>query len=361
MTQNLFFDFFRGNGQKRKERVVIKNHVMSDQVLLAQTAPEGYRLGGLSGGSTIAAVNVALVLRSAILVSGEPGSGKTQLAFAIAHELGRDQPLKFVCKSTSRAQDLLYTYDAVQHFRASQAKAAADVREYIQYSPLGLAILLALPLKDRVQFLPTSVFDTSKDKGLSDNRISTLKRLRAKEAQQTVVLIDEIDKAPRDFPNDLLDEIENLTFKILELGGIETPRPVSALRPIVIITTNSERPLPDAFLRRCVFTHLTYPAGPELEEILSSRLNGVLAAGSPLLRDISAFYEATRAAKVLDKDPGVSELIQFIQIVACMGADPNVVISGQREIILRGIGVLAKSQNDVDRVSSLIMGWSGRP
>ncbi|HEX4295576.1 MAG TPA: MoxR family ATPase [Rhizomicrobium sp.] len=351
--------FYRGDGVAPQAEVTIRSPLLSDAVIAAQTAPEGYKLGdGPSGASIVAAVNVALTLRIPLLISGEPGSGKTQLGYAVAHELGKPRPFKFITKSTSIARELFYEYDAVRHFRASQASGgAADARAFISYSALGLAILLGLPLERRRRFLAASVFDRSLDTEASPESRDLRERLRADAPRQSVVIIDEIDKAPRDFPNDLLDEIDTMTFRIPEFDGLETPSLPPELRPIVFITTNSERQLPDAFLRRCAYAHLRYPSGRELDAILASRLSGMFSAQSAFLVDTRDFFEDIRKQEMLDRDPGVAELIQFLLAAADRGVDPDTGIAPAREIVLDVVSTLSKSEADTRRLKDHIEKW----
>ncbi|MFJ6024346.1 AAA family ATPase [Brevundimonas sp. NPDC092305] len=353
-----FLDFYRGSGVARGEDFPIRSLEVSETLIAAQTRPEGYRLGGSPRGQAIiTAVNVALALRTPLLVSGEPGSGKTQLGYAIAWELGRPEPLKFTTKSTSVARDILYEYDAVRHFRASQTGAVVDVRDYINYAPLGLAILLGSPLATRRHFLSPAVFEESHDADLLPVQAELHRLLRAEAPRQAVVIIDEIDKAPRDFPNDLLDELNTLGFRIPELQGLQTPQLEVGLRPIVLVTTNGERALPDAFLRRCAYIHMTYPTGEELDDILMSRLGGVFDEGSIFRRDVRILFERIREADEMQKPPGIAELIQFLQATAALGADPNRSLADQRMIALDAAPLLAKSQGDqailIDAIASV--------
>jgi MoxR-like ATPase len=299
-------------------------------------------------------------MRLPLLVSGEPGSGKTQLGFAVAHELGKPAPFKFVTKSTSVARDLFYEYDAVRHFRASQANQAepVDVRNYLTYSALGLAVLLALPIEVRQRFIGArDNRDTSQDDSASMGTMLQ-ERLRTKPPQQSVVVIDEIDKAPRDFPNDLLDEVDTMTFRVPELGGLETPVLPASLRPIVFVTTNSERQLPDAFLRRCAYVNIRYPVGEELDAILASRLDGMFKVGTPFLKDVRRFFEYLRKNELLDKNPGVSELIQFLLALGAAGVEPNNTIAGARSIVRDTIPLLGKSKEDIVRLLGEVEKWT---
>jgi MoxR-like ATPase len=161
--------------------------------------PEKY----LANDGLVDAANVALMLGQPLLLTGEAGTGKTQFAYSLAWELGLDDPLKFETKSTSAARDLFYTYDALKRFQHVQTKVESDsILPYITYQALGLAILR------------TRTADLNKDL-VSDDFEQPNKPLRS------VVLIDEIDKAPRDFPNDILNEIEDMYFRIPEMGNKE--------------------------------------------------------------------------------------------------------------------------------------------
>ena len=188
--------------------------------------------------SLISAVNVALSLGQPLLLTGEPGTGKTQLAHHVAHFFGLGQPLVFNAQTTSKALDLFYTYDALGHFQYNQnnptvLKEGEVEDRFIRYQALGDAI---------------------------------------RSNSRKVVLIDEIDKAPRDLPNDVLAAIEDMSFFVPELGKSYTAE--KELRPIVIITSNSEKNLPDAFLRRVVYYHIPFPDDTTLLRIVSTKIKG---------------------------------------------------------------------------------------
>jgi AAA domain (dynein-related subfamily) len=169
--------------------------------------------------------------------------------------LGLESPLVFETKATSMSRDLFYTFDNLRRFQAAHAaERDLDPRGFIQFNALGLAILRTLPWEEIVRVAPPDLCHAAPG--------------------QSVVLIDEIDKAPRDFPNDILNELEHLYFRIPELGG-EVVRANPVLRPIVIMTSNSEKSLPDAFLRRCIFYHIPFPNAHRLEEIVLARVVGL--------------------------------------------------------------------------------------
>jgi MoxR-like ATPase len=211
--------------------------------------PEGYR----ATPRLAAAVDVALTLGMPLLLTGEPGSGKSGLAHSLAWELGLGEVLRFPVKSDTESRDLFYRFDTVGRFHAAQSTrddAAADPARFITFEALGQAILLAQPAA-AVQELRLPPDHAFRHPGTP---------------RRSVVLIDEIDKAPRDVPNDILVEIELMQFKVPELCAAGRPLVQVALtddecryRPIIIFTSNSEKALPDPFLRRCVYHHLGFP------------------------------------------------------------------------------------------------------
>jgi MoxR-like ATPase len=251
--------------------------------------PENY----LADPGLVDACNVALLLGQALLLTGEPGTGKTQFASNLAWELGLDAPQKFETKSNSAARDLFYTYDSLKRFQDAQSGViAGEPLLYLTYRALGIAILRSREPDEVAGFVPPSFVHGGK--------------------RRSVVLIDEVDKAPRDFPNDILNELEQLYFRVPELGDVQIEAD-PALQPVVVITSNSEKDLPDAFLRRCVYYHITFPDRVRLAEIVAGRLGTHIAASSPFLDDaLDLFYQLRDQSIGLRKKPATAELLGWL-------------------------------------------------
>ncbi len=298
--------------------------------------PEGY----LPDAGLADALRVALVLRKPLLLTGEPGTGKTECAAYLAWKLGYGEPLAFEAKSTSEAKDLFYTYDTLGRFHAKEdGKAAPDARGFIHFNALGAAILHTLPAASVTDIIPADWLHLG--------------------PKQSVVLIDEIDKAPRDFPNDLLNEIDRLYFRIPELGNTQR-QTAEGLEPVLVITSNSEKNLPPAFLRRCVYYHIPFPEG-RLDEIVGSRLPEFAEGGSPLLTGAIAFFIYLRSgAADLAKAPATAELLDWILYLRERGADAQVGLKEQPKQVIPSLVTLLKNERDQKRSKDLWEGWQNQ-
>jgi len=226
------------------------------------------------------AVNVSIALKRPLLVRGEPGTGKTLLAHSIAKGIGK-KLIVWNIKSTTKAQEGLYVYDTVQRLNDSRFgdKDISDIRQYIKLGKLGEAF-------------------ASKE--------------------EMVLLIDEIDKADIEFPNDLLNEIDEMSFYIPETG--ETI--VTVHRPIVVITSNAEKELPDAFLRRCIFHYIEFPDPPLMEEIIKVHFPDIR---DKLLSQALATFYSLRKIDDFRKKPSTSELIDWIRVLIASNTPDEII------------------------------------
>ncbi len=246
----------------------------------------------------LASVNIAVALQKPLLIKGEPGTGKTMLAQAVADSLGKKLVIWNI-KSTTKAQDGLYMYDTIQRLYDGQfgEEGVDDIARYIKLGKLGEA------------------FDAD---------------------EQVVLLIDEIDKADLEFPNDLLWELDQMEFYIHE-----TKRTVKAKhRPIVIITSNAEKELPDAFLRRCIFHYIDFPNAELMEEIVKTHYPNV---EEKLLKDAMEVFYWIRSIKDIRKKPSTSELIDWINALQ-IGGIPTDRLREE----LPFIGVVVKKDEDLE-------------
>src|SRR5271169_3863425 len=254
-----------------------------------------------------AAVNCALALERPLLVKGEPGTGKTLLAEAIAAALGLEL-IPWNVKSTTRAQDGLYVYDTVQRLYDSRFGDGdvRDIRRYIRFGPLGEAF---------------------------------------RSPQRVVLLLDEVDKADLEFPNDLLHELDRMRFRILE-----TDEEVQAqARPVVVVTSNNEKELPDAFLRRCVFHFIDFPEADLMKRII--RVHHPKIEQDLVDQAVVAFYQL-RDVPRLRKRPSTSELIDWIAVLSHAGVGKERFV---KELPL--LGVLLKKEQDVEALAQAKRGF----
>lgn len=243
-------------------------------------------------------VNVALSIGRPLLLKGEPGTGKTLLAHSIAQSIGRPL-LRWNIKSTTKGVDGLYFYDTVQRLNDSRFGDGdiSDIKKYIKLGKLGEAFLSPKPV---------------------------------------VLLIDEIDKADLEFPNDLLAELDEMRFNISE-----TDEEIQAIhRPMIVITSNSEKELPDAFLRRCVFHFIEFPGEGMMEKIIKVHFPDI---DRRLLQVAMEKFYRIRSRTDLKKPPSTSELIDWLQALMAMGVDPKSLQKDNHHL-----GCLLKNEQDLE-------------
>lgn len=308
------------------------------EIEIPYPAPDRYK----PSKELLAAINTALFLKRPLLLSGDPGTGKTESADFLARQLQayyrnifiNTTALRFDTKSTSQSNDLFYHYDAVSHFGD---KTGRPKESFISFNAVGKALLATNP--------PTAAF----------NNFSNYNTVgfNANQPVGTVVLIDEIDKAPRDFPNDLLSELEKPPFKfsIKEMPGFTVEQDPN-YPVVIIVTSNSEKGLPDAFLRRCVFHHISFPDDAQLLDIVSANLRMEHAYFQAAIQRFTEIRQQN-----IQKKPATSELIDWIarlekkQLLNSNMENWNTASPEYKDAIIETLGIITKSKADFETIS----------
>ena len=323
------YPFYLGQGKRKSGNTWLSRPASRQRQLMK---PENY----IADPGLVDACNVALLLGQPLLLTGEPGTGKTVFADSLAWELGLGEPLKFETKSTSLARELFYTYDTLKCFQDAQSGVAGKSLDYLTYHALGTAMLLTKDFSEVARFLPSDFVHPGK--------------------KSSVVLIDEVDKAPRDFPNDILNELERLYFRVPELDNVKIEAdPI--LQPIIVITSNSEKDLPDAFLRRCIYYNIPFPDAERLREIIANRLGLFSASSSQFLSDaLELFFELRAPGNGLRKKPATAELLGWMVSLQQLSEGAENPLA-QADLVRKTLSSLVKTAGDQDKATTIVQQW----
>ncbi|WP_171182085.1 MoxR family ATPase [Ruegeria sp. HKCCD8929] len=306
------------------------------------------------------AVNLAMLLGQPLLLNGEPGTGKSGLAYAVANELCLGDVYRVNCKTDMQSSDLFFSFDHMRRLRESRVEKEAGVETYVSLQGLGAAIVRAAG-KDHT---PDLLRGTGKSRNLGD----LFPDMFEHPAVQSVVLIDEIDKAPRDVPNDLLFELDRFQFDIPELGIRIKAKP--SQRPLVVVTSNSEKALPAPFLRRCVFFTIPFPdwdlddapvdSGKQerpaynLENIVVGRIEGI--NGSILLQEGLQLFGLLRESFEISNPPSPAEFLNWLLVLKQkIGTQQH--LRTYRAGLLDSLTLLLKNDNDAKIGRKIVKNW----
>ena len=351
---------FRGSGDAAALGIAPRWH-KSEKEWVDDPTHFDHPAGYIADPGLIDAVNTALALGKPLLLTGRPGTGKSELAERVAWEFGLGPVLRFEAQSLTEAQDLFYRFDLVAQMADAQMARATGVaessrtplepRHFISFGPLGKAILRATPEinADLLAVDRAAEGDAAAAYRLDSNAV-------APQPRRSVVLIDEIDKAARDVPNDLLNGIQRLEFRIRELQHRRVAVPDEpALRPILLITSNAERDLPEPFLRRCAYFHIPDPDKEKLRRILRSRVfpEGRGAALSPFYEGLLDFYVDYRDQGAgLAYRPGTSELLDWTRALEKQSVSDQKDLAANANALRRTIAAVVKHRDDLDALSN---------
>jgi MoxR-like ATPase len=326
------------------------------------------------------ALDVAMLLGVPLLLTGAPGTGKTRAAFWLNAELSDSKLLRYDVKSTSTGSDLLYHFDEVSRFRDSAQGKEKPLVHYLRLNALGEAIVraaggkavLQTPLGElltgKVVERSAKMMDEAFGESWRHGDAATVSLLRPDDPdfaraqpEHRIVLIDELDKAPRDTPNDLLVEVEEMQFLIPELGVLVAADP--AYRPIVIITSNSEKSFPDPFLRRCAYFDIPFPDEDTLKAIIDGSIDR-LGGGSQLVGEaLDLFQRLRREDSGIRKLPGTAELLAWLDLLVrregCTSATSlRARAQSEQERIAQTLVAVFKTREDSEAARRILADWA---
>jgi len=327
-----------------------------------------------------AAIDAALWLGQPLLLTGDPGVGKTRAAYWLAGELEVEPLLTCNVKSTSTGAELLYSFDEVARFRDGARGQERPLLSYLRLNGLGEAIVRGAGGQAVLRTLSGTRLDTpaaiaahaeSLDRAFGAGgwspadgalRVAALlphdPAFARSAGTHRVLLIDELDKAPRDTPNDLLNEVEAMAFRIPELDlQVESE---GGRRPVIVVTSNSEKALPDPFLRRCVFFDIPFPEDDQLAEIVDGSI-AALEGGGALVADAIGLFRRFRApTSGIRRWPGTAELLAWLDLlVARYGFAAQDPLSGRPDDLADSLTAVLKSRDDLATGRRLAAAWAG--
>ncbi|MEM9933037.1 MAG: MoxR family ATPase [Bacteroidota bacterium] len=335
--------------------------------LASLNKPENY----IANTELARAIHVALLLKKPLLITGPPGTGKTMVAASIAHQLSEnkengvyEKPYRFTAKHDSVYKDLFYRYDSLRHFSDANTEMISikgenpfeEIKEGTSaYDKVIFSLLDNKGREDAYKYIDFRAFGSA---------ILRAKLSKRESKRRSVVLIDEIDKAPRAFPNDLLEALEDFRFMVDETA--ETfDITEDELKPIVIITSNREKELPDAFLRRCIYHHIGFPEPSQLQEIIDAQLTGKNKEGlrfsSDELDTLLGHFDHIRAT-IKNRKPATAELLSWLQVLDAYrefrvdkiktGEQGQIerISPTEKEVLTLSYCVLLKHKDDMDRM-----------